>query len=830
MSYLLQKTSQRRKESFDTAVMDFKVIVAVAVFLSSFDLAQAKYPLRQEGDYIIGQLLSLRKDSGREKCAVLDLEKLIEVEALVYSAKKLNAENAKLRVGYDIIDACANSSEAKLDFATETWFKKGGNISRVPVAIITDLDENNYIAMATKVQRFTKRVENSGNGLPLISVKNNLHIWPNTYSLSASKESPHRAILELVKHFQWNIVDVVIQGYHREFHEFKKMAGKNDICLLNELFVSNSDSLEATPWLRKGKSNASVVVVFASELPRFMTTLDRYTSRSRSFILGSAMPGTQVLSEASMEGVLGIQRDFGDLIDFEKHLESSELLDTWIAKSICLNVSLQNCDLSGLKKEAIKKSSWHGAAIIDAVYAIVGALRKSGIHGRLPKTGLAGIEVLSATDRAVSFDKDGNLDNVIYKVVNFQKTDDVRAVEVGAIEVSEKIKLSFRNDTRIVWRGLSRPRSRCSAECPPGTRQKPLDAPLSKCCWDCIRCEPGFVSSFANSSRCVECPADSKPTADRTKCQPPYFDYLRWHEPFSLIMIFLLAFTICFLVYTVNLYVKKANTPVFTRSKCASLPLLLSLFVTFLLPVLLLMKPTRSSCGAYNAIFVFSQGAPLTFLIARSHFLHNYCYTEAGQLKRKWLCFNPQTAVGCALIIFQLVFVVVYLSVAPAKVLVFDTTAPDVQYLECSSHSRPEFLPLVFFILALVMAFNILHMNETSSSHDFNEVKFVSLTFFFVYAILFVYFVAVFGLDGKKKKIMIMCAMSYLLGINFFVAIFLPKVYVILFRSEKNLPDQAPLLRDDEENGRPSRMVSPGCSDSPSPGLLSSGQYDRTEV
>ena len=799
--------------------MDSKVIVAVVVLLSSFDLVQGKnHLISQEGDFIIGQFLSMRKDSGRRKCADLDLETIIEVEAMVYSANKLNDENAKLRVGYDII-ACTNSSEGQIRFATGKWFKKGGNISRVPVAIIADLDENDYISMSTDVK-------NSGNDLPLISVKNHPLIWPNTYSLSPSKASPLQAILELVKHFKWNIVDAIIQGYHREFHEFKKMAEENDVCLLNELFVSNSDSIEAIPWLQEGKSNASVTVVFASDLPRFMTKLYRNTSSSRSFILGSVIPETQVDSEGSMEGVLGIQRDFGDLKDFEKHLESSRLLDNWIAKNICSNVSLQNCASIGLKREKIKKSSWHGSATIDAVYAIVGALRKSGSRGRLPKTGLAGVQVLSATDRTISFDKDGNLGNVIYKVVNFQrKTDDVEAVQVGAIEISKKIKLSFRNDTPIVWRGLSQPRSQCSAECQPGTRQKPWDGPLSKCCWDCIPCELGFVSSFANSSRCIECPTGSNPTADQTKCQPPYFDYLRWHEPFSLIMIFLLAFTICFLVYTVNLYVKKANTPVFTRSKCASLPLLLSLFVTFLLPVLLLMKPTRSSCGAYNAIFVFSQGAPLTFLIARSHFLHNYCYTETGQLKRKWFRFNPQTAVGFVLIIFQLVFVVVHLSVAPAKVLEFDTAEWDVQYLECSSHSRPEFLPLVFLVLALVMVFNVLHMNETSSPYDFNEVKFVSMAIFFVYTILFVYFVAIFGLVGKKKKIMIMCAMSYLLGLNFFTAIFLPKVHIILFRPEKNLPDEAPLLRDDNENEK----LAPGCSDSPSPGLLS-GQYDRTEV
>ena len=139
--------------------MDSKVIVAVVVLLSSFDLVQGKnHLISQEGDFIIGQLLSMRKDSGRRKCADLDLETIIEVEAMVYSANKLNDENAKLRVGYDII-ACTNSSEGQIRFATGKWFKKGGNISRVPVAIIADLDENDYISMSTDVK-------DSGNVLP----------------------------------------------------------------------------------------------------------------------------------------------------------------------------------------------------------------------------------------------------------------------------------------------------------------------------------------------------------------------------------------------------------------------------------------------------------------------------------------------------------------------------------------------------------------------------------------------------------------------------------------------------------------------------------------
>lgn len=805
--------------------MSMSVTTAIVSVLSfSLAFVHGKFFLRQPGDFIVGQVIQSRKNSGSSKCIEFDAEKIIEFEALVYSVKKIK-ENMNINIGYDIVDACSGSgpdTRAQLEFATRTWFGNEANISHVPVAIIEDLEkESDYLFLATEVHVFTKQKQDS---LPLISLKPRERYWPDAYSMSPEKSTPSRAIVELAKYFQWNILDAVLLNEYQQLQNFKKISKDNGVCLLNELFASETDAVEATEWLRKGKSNASVIIVFASQdkLPRFVRKLDRFTTPSRDFVLGFELTGIRDHWKDSMEGLLGIQRDFGNLKDFEDYLSNSEHLETLIKKTACVNNSSEDCEHSKHKRELIKKLSWRGSPIIDAVYAAIDA-RQSGSN-RLPKTGLAGIRFTSPTGRKVSFDQDEYINDVAYKVWNIQK----RKIEkVGEIEMSAKAKLAIEKGN-IVWRSSQQPRSKCSADCPPGTRRKAWDDSLAKCCWDCIRCEPGTVSSFVNWTRCLKCPTGSKPTSDQTKCQPPYVDYLRWHEPFSLVMIFILAFTICFLVYAVNLYVKKVHTPAFARSKCASLPLLLSLFVTFVLPVLLLMKPTQSSCSAYNAIFVLALGIPLTFLIARSHVLYNYCYTEGGRLKRKWFCFNPQTVVSLVLIIVQLIFVVIHQSVAPVKVLTFNTTEPDVEYIECSSHSRPEFLPLVFLILILIMVFNILHMNEIASPDDHGEVKFLSMAVFFMYSIIFIYFVAVYGVLGKKK-IRVMCTMSFLLGLNFLASIFLPKIHVILFRPEENLPEVCPLLRDDDQRSKPVRLIRQECADSPMLGLRSN-QYDRTEV
>ena len=773
----------------------FLLVTNIAIIYGSLDLMK-------HGDVIIGQLLPMSQSS---RCDVPDPTSIIKAAALDYATKRLTNEIDGLTIGYDIIDICSETTpRAKINLAVKRWFKDEKNVSRIPFAIITDMtDPGDFYSLAS--ERISQ-----GKKMPLISLKYRAKLWPNSYSMNPESSLSQRAVFGLVRHLNWNSLDIVTDGNDDGFENFKKINEDGSVCLLNELSFNDNKLM----WLKRGRKSSPVAVLFSKD-NTISTVIDRlpnYNLSDWDILLGHEVSHGKGRYTINMAGVVGIRRNYGNLKDFEKYLKTSQQL----TKRFCSNLTADLC--AGRKDEIIDQNIHHGASVIDAVYAVIKS-RQTGSN-RSSETSLTGIRVTSGTGQVVSFDMDDLIRNYFtYDILNFQGN---RFMKVGEIQFAPSMKVTLSD--KILWKNES-PQGRCSADCEPGTWRK-VWGEAKKCCWDCRPCVRGTVSSYANSSRCVKCPIGTKPTSDQTKCQLPYIDYLKWHDPLSLVMIFLHAFTICFLVYAVNIFVKKANTPVFQRSKSASLPLLLSLFVTFVLPILLLLKPTQSSCGAYNAIFMFSLGIPLTFLIARSHVVLNYCYGDDGELKRKWFHCSPQTIISFALIILQLIIVVIVLALAPPKVLTFSSPGSDVEYIECASHSRPEFLPLVFFILVLIMVFNILHMNEESSPLNQNEVKFVSFGIYLMYSILFAYFVAVFGVNGKKK-IRILCTMAYLFGVNFLATIFLPKIYVIMFKPEKNLPDMSHLLKD--ENGNQERLANPECVESPLLGLQA-GPYDRTEV
>lgn len=787
-------------------------VAAFGILLKALNLATifASFKFYEHGDVIIGQLLPVYQTSGEVKCASPDLAGIMKVEALFYAADQLTSDG--LRIGYDVIDTCSETKpRAKINLAVKRWFKNAKNISRVPIAVITELSDANDFSSLRRERL------NEGKHIPLISLKCRKNLRDNAYSMCPEENTPQRAIFGLIRHFNWNILDIVKSGDVDDFEYFKQLTRDSDVCLLNEISFKN----DLFTWSQREQRTSPVAVVFAKgHISAIIKKLPNYNLSDWNIILGHEIMSEKLSLASNMEGLVGIRRNYGNLTGFKQYLKTSQSFKKAVSKKCCSQMTAAQC--ATYEDDVIFQNIHLGAPVIDAVYAVIKSLETH--TNKLPN--LTENSVTSATGQVVSFDpKNLNRNQVMYDVLNIHRN---KLLKVGQVQFGPNMKVTVNES--IFWKS-KKPREigRCSKDCEPGTwRDVWNSAHAKKCCWDCRTCDLGTVSSYTNSSRCVKCPVGTKPTSNQSKCQPPYVDYLKWYDPFSLIMIFLLAFTICFLVYAVNIFVKKANTPVFLRSKSASLPFLLSLFVTFVLPVLLLMKPTQNACGAYNAIFMFSLGIPLTFLVARSHVILNYCYGNDGELKRKWLHCSPQTVISFILIVLQLTVVVIVLGLSPPQVLTLATREPNMEYIECASHSRPDFLPLVFCILVLILAFNMLHMNEESSPLNQNEVKFVSLGIYLMYSLIFVYFVAVFGINGKKK-IRLLCAIAYLFGLNFFATVFLPKIYVILFKPEENLPDVTHLLNDENGNQDVSRLTNKDCVGSPLLGLLE-GPYDRTEV
>ena len=72
-------------------------------------------------------------------------------------------------------------------------------------------------------------------------------------------------------------------------------------------------------------------------------------------------------------------------------------------------------------------------------------------------------------------------------------------------------------EMQLHWkcRTLYTPLSFCSSECLPGTRREFT----SLCCWNCVKCPKGTVSTENGSTNCTKCDSETKSTEEQNKCE-----------------------------------------------------------------------------------------------------------------------------------------------------------------------------------------------------------------------------------------------------------------------------------------------------------------------
>ncbi|CAL8334750.1 unnamed protein product [Boreogadus saida] len=143
----------------------------------------------------------------------------------------------------------------------------------------------------------------------------------------------------------------------------------------------------------------------------------------------------------------------------------------------------------------------------------------------------------------VDFDHNGD-PIASYDLMNWRREQDgsLRLLKVGFYDASLSPELSLVvNESAIQWPvGQQAVRSVCSESCPPGKRvARRKGKPV--CCFDCVTCAEGEVSTNTDSLDCTRCPEDMWPNDMRNLCLQKNVEFLSYKEP----MAFGISFALC---------------------------------------------------------------------------------------------------------------------------------------------------------------------------------------------------------------------------------------------------------------------------------------------
>ena len=359
----------------------------------------------------------------------------------------------------------------------------------------------------------------------------------------------------------------------------------------------------------------------------------------KTWILSDALAKTGALYVDShftiINGSLGIIPHDYSVLEFEEHLKtitpakSIERGADWWEKfwRLHFNCSATNSDDSGLALCEANLTVHHAlqkirdsfvSYLIDAVYAIAHALDniyrcsltihgagkrrkcppvKPTVKGRDLKKYLRNISFDGLTGK-VRFDKFGDPLSASYDIINYQldsTTDAARKnILVGSWNKKNTPKLKI-DLSRLRWRTPFTPLSSCSSECLPGTRREKTEP----CCWDCIKCPLGTVSTKVGSISCTECDPEAKSNEGRSRCEKLPVINIAHLNVYGITITVMASLGFILIFFVGGTYIKFFNTPVVKASnREISFLLLFGISALFILAVLELSEPSHSLCTA----------------------------------------------------------------------------------------------------------------------------------------------------------------------------------------------------------------------------------------
>ena len=143
-----------------------------------------------------------------------------------------------------------------------------------------------------------------------------------------------------------------------------------------------------------------------------------------------------------------------------------------------------------------------------------------------------------------------------------------------------------------------KPKSLCSEPCGIGEE---MDLLQRRCCWTCKPCEDNEKTYFLSAQKrtvCTKCSNGTWPDPQtRTKCNPIIPEYLRWHQPWGIVLAGLAAVGLMCCIVIVIIFATNNSKPlVKASSRELSYFMLISLMLSYAFTYSFLMKPSKSVC------------------------------------------------------------------------------------------------------------------------------------------------------------------------------------------------------------------------------------------
>uniref|UniRef100_A0A8K9XDS8 Glutamate metabotropic receptor 5 n=1 Tax=Oncorhynchus mykiss TaxID=8022 RepID=A0A8K9XDS8_ONCMY len=393
----------------------------------------------------------------------------------------------------------------------------------------------------------------------------------------------------------------------------------------------------------------------------------------------------------------------------------------------------------------------------------------------LMKTNFTGV-----SGEGILFDENGDSPGR-YEIMNFKKMgqDYYDYINVGSWDNS-----GLKIDDDEIWASKDTIiKSVCSEPCDKGQIKVIRKGEVS-CCWTCTPCkENEFVF---DEYTCRACDLGSWPTFHLTGCDPIPVEYLRWGDPEPIAAVAFACLGLCATFFVTSVFIRFRDTPVVKSSSRELCYIILAgICLGYLCTFSLIAKPHAAHCYLQRLGIGLSPAMSYSALVTKTNRIARILAGSKKKIctrKPRFMSACAQLIIASLLILLQLGIIVALFLMEPPQVIHDYPSIRQVNRI-CYTTNLGVVAPLGYNGL-LILSCTFYAFKTRNVPANFNEAKYIAFTMYTT-CIIWLAFVPIYF--GSNYKIITMCFSVSLSATVALCCLFVPKVYIILAKPERNV-------------------------------------------